>query len=69
MNPMIKILNIVALLIIPLTVSIHKPAPISIMPQPVPTSSPHGSLVVPMPGGDSSRQGNPAGMPAPRTVP
>ncbi|MFP5502560.1 MAG: sodium-translocating pyrophosphatase [Candidatus Sericytochromatia bacterium] len=60
LNPMIKILNIVALLIIPLMVAIHKPAvaldaPVNVVPSPVPT-------VLVSPPADSAQEGMP-GMP------
>ena len=68
LNPMIKILNIVALLIIPLMIGIHKPAaPVAKKPIPVAPAA----IVIPAVKADTPRQEHPLGLhksPAPATT-
>jgi K(+)-stimulated pyrophosphate-energized sodium pump len=68
LNPMIKILNIVALLIIPVMIGIHKPAaPVAKKPIPVAPAA----IVIPAVKADTPRQEHPLGLhksPAPATT-
>ncbi|MNT70059.1 K(+)-insensitive pyrophosphate-energized proton pump [compost metagenome] len=58
LNPMIKILNIVALLIIPVMVGIHKPA----VPAAKVPVAPAGAVVVPAVKSDTPRHEHPMGL-------
>ncbi|MFN3429544.1 MAG: sodium-translocating pyrophosphatase [Candidatus Sericytochromatia bacterium] len=60
LNPMIKILNIVALLIIPLMIGIHKPV-VPTAKKPVPVA-PAGAVVVPAVKADTPRHEHPLGL-------
>ncbi|HEY9722101.1 MAG TPA: sodium-translocating pyrophosphatase [Oscillatoriaceae cyanobacterium] len=68
LNPMIKILNIVALLIIPLMVAIHTPAKASLEATPIPTVSPATTTVAPAVPGQKKGVNPVTGMPASGTA-